>query len=124
MSGTGAANASTPPQLAKLGLIPRAVSHPRAMQSMNSLCSAVHEFSVQCEDCDPDGIGFIKFWTYFVLLNTYIPSSLVVTLEISKGVHAYFIAQVRACNRGAWGVTAAFTRGARGCYRTDNASKD
>ncbi len=37
------------------------------------------------------GDGFLMFCTYLVLLNTMIPISLVVTIEITKICQAYFI---------------------------------
>lgn len=42
-------------------------------------------------DCDPDMTAFLQYWTYVVLLNTLIPSSLVVTVEVVKFVQALFI---------------------------------
>jgi magnesium-transporting ATPase (P-type) len=36
-----------------------------------------------------------RFFTYFILLNTMIPISLVVTLEIVKVIQAYFISRDR-----------------------------
>jgi magnesium-transporting ATPase (P-type) len=35
--------------------------------------------------------GFIQFLTYFVLLNTMIPISLIVSIEIVKMSQSYFI---------------------------------
>ena len=35
--------------------------------------------------------AFLQYWTYVVLLNTLIPSSLVVTVEVVKFVQAMFI---------------------------------
>lgn len=37
------------------------------------------------------GDGFLMFCTYLVLLNTMIPISLVVTIEMTKICQAYFI---------------------------------
>jgi len=36
-------------------------------------------------------LGFISFWTYLLLLNTLIPISLIVTLEIVKSIQGYLI---------------------------------
>ena len=40
---------------------------------------------------DAKQMGFIAFFSYAVLLNTFIPASLVVTVEFVKVVHALFI---------------------------------
>ena len=43
--------------------------------------------------CSSDGgkTGSMTFWTYIILLNSLIPASLIVTMEIVKVVHAGFI---------------------------------
>ena len=40
---------------------------------------------------DANEAGFFVFWSYFVLLNTFIPSSLVVTIEVVKACYALLI---------------------------------
>lgn len=35
--------------------------------------------------------GFIDFFSYFLLLNTMLPISLIVTLEVVKVIQSYFI---------------------------------
>ena len=37
--------------------------------------------------------AFLRFFTYFILLNTMIPISLIVTLEIVKVIQGYFISR-------------------------------
>lgn len=44
-------------------------------------------------------LAFLNFFSYFILLNTMIPISLIVSLEMVKVVQAYFIAN-DACNVG------------------------
>jgi len=41
--------------------------------------------------CNSGKTAFLEFFTYFILTNTLIPSSLLVTLEVAKVVHAAFI---------------------------------
>ena len=43
--------------------------------------------------CNANGgtVGSLTFWTYIILLNSLIPASLIVTMEIVKVVHASFI---------------------------------
>jgi len=40
---------------------------------------------------DPNFQGFLNIWTYFLLLNTMLPISLIITLEIVKVLQAYFM---------------------------------
>lgn len=40
---------------------------------------------------DPNYQGFLSIWTYFLLLNTMLPISLIITLEIVKVLQAYFM---------------------------------
>lgn len=35
--------------------------------------------------------GFLSFWTYLLLLNTLIPISLIVTLELVKAIQGYLM---------------------------------
>ena len=42
-------------------------------------------------DEDANYQGFLNIWTYFLLLNTMLPISLIVTLEIVKVLQAYFM---------------------------------
>lgn len=62
-----------------------------------------HEY-LHCESgpggCSARGVGFLSFWTYVILLNSLIPSSLIVTMEVVKVVHAAFITWDRNMNYG------------------------
>lgn len=40
---------------------------------------------------DPNLSGFISFWSYLLLLNTMIPISLVVSIEIVKYAQGFFM---------------------------------
>ena len=51
-----------------------------------------HEAYLGCpNDCDAPNTGFLAFWSFVILLNTFIPASLVVSIEVLKVIHALFI---------------------------------
>jgi len=59
--------------------------------SWNYLYADLHSY-LQIED-DPELSSFLSFFSYFLLNNTMIPISLIVTLEFVKLAQAYFITQ-------------------------------